>query len=245
MCLERYLFLSLLMDFAVLSAASRCLGIFRWTRVALASLIATVYGLLAALRPQPWRTPPIQLALLVILALEIRPRGLRCLTSIIPVLCGGMLFCGGFMTLLCRSSTFPDIPASCVCVVFLNGFMGIRRQALSTWTVTLRIMNNGRCTRFAALIDTGNRLTEPFSGQPVLIAEAPLVEAILPTDGWRQVAYGALNGSGTLSCFRADALWIETRHGPRRAADVWIAVMPRPLPGPTRALAPAELSLLI
>ena len=44
---------------------------------------------------------------------------------------------------------------------------------------------------------------------------------------------------------RADALWIETRHGPRRAADVWIAVMPRPLPGPTRALAPAELSLLI
>ena len=243
-CLERYLFLNLLMDFAVLTAASRALGIFRWRRVVPASLIAAGCGLLAAARPLPWCTPPVQLAMPAVLALLLRPRGLRCLGPIILMLCGGALFSGGFLSLLHSLPTFAAL-APCACAAALIGFMGVRRSALTTWTVALRVANNGRCARFIALIDTGNRLTEPLSGQPVLIAEASLVRDILPDAGWRQVAYGALGGGGTLPCFRADAVWVETRRGPRRVPDVWIAVMPRPLPGPARALAPAVLSLLI
>ena len=96
--------------------------------------------------------------------------------------------------------------------------------------------------RFTAWVDTGNRLTEPFSGQPVLVASAPLVRRVLPERGFRQVAYGSVGGRGTLHCFRPERIYIFRAGRRRRAPDAWIAVFPDWLPGAARALVPAEIA---
>ena len=96
--------------------------------------------------------------------------------------------------------------------------------------------------RFSALIDTGNRLREPLSGLPVLIAEAALVRDILPETGYRMLGYGAIGGNGRMACFHPDALWICRGPRKRRGPDVWVAVSPEPLPGLCQALAPPEFA---
>jgi 8-oxo-dGTP pyrophosphatase MutT (NUDIX family) len=92
-------------------------------------------------------------------------------------------------------------------------------------------------------IDTGNRLTEPLSGQPVLIANAHLMRKVMPENGYRQVAYGSVGGAGTLRCFRPEGVYIDVQGRRRRAPDTWVALFPDKLPGPAQALAPASYIL--
>ena len=102
---------------------------------------------------------------------------------------------------------------------------------------------NGRIARFPALIDTGNRLREPLSGLPVLIAEARVLRDILPPGGYRTLSFGGLGGVGRMACFRPDAVWIGRGAARRRGPDIWVAVSPAPLPGLCQALAPPEFAL--
>jgi len=108
--------------------------------------------------------------------------------------------------------------------------------------VTLCLRVGSRSASFPALVDTGNRLREPLSGLPVLIAEAPLVRDILPKTGYRTLGFGALGGEGRMACFRPDALWIVSGRKRRRGPDIWVAVSPTPLPGLCQALAPPEFA---
>ena len=113
------------------------------------------------------------------------------------------------------------------------------------WQVDIRLDVDGRTTRFSALIDTGNRLREPRSGQPVLIAEAGLLRSVLPETGYRVLPFGGVGGSGRMACFRPNEVWIERAGRRTRAPDVWIAIAPESLPGSARALAPCEFAAVI
>ena len=126
----------------------------------------------------------------------------------------------------------------------LSLLLSLRRRIRTTWYIELCVAAGGNTTRFQALIDTGNRLREPISGLPVLIAEEHLLSKILPETGYRAVAFGALGGGGMLKCFHPDGIWAVTRHGLSATPDVWIAVSPGRLPGTTQALAPGEFLTL-
>ena len=88
---------------------------------------------------------------------------------------------------------------------------------------TIRITFEGKEVLLSAFCDTGNKLTDPFDGTPVIICEYRVVKEILPQalqryfadctgippeTGWnrkiRLVPCQTVNGSGMIPCFFPD-----------------------------------------
>lgn len=110
----------------------------------------------------------------------------------------------------------------------------------------LQIEMDGKAVEVKALYDSGNHLTEPFSGQPVAIITYGAAAKILPprwliavTSAWNQdvpppdtavsaglriVAYQALGGSGLLYAFKPSRLTILGQDGERDATGAYVAV---------------------
>ena len=238
MSIERYLLTSFMIDAAILGAAARACGAFRAGRIAGLAGVCALYGALAAARPFPWSTLPVQAGLLIPVSAAIcgEKRAERVMLAGLTAF-GGVVAAAGTSVLLGGGLVSPMLGA---CLFAL--LMGSRARLVTEWNVRLGMRFGARTTRFRAFIDTGNRLREPISGLPVLIVESRLLCGITPDDGGRSVAYGALGGGGVLRCFRPDAMWIETARGPRRAPAVYVAPYPGRLPGPASALAPGEFA---
>ena len=243
MSIEAFLAVNLVADLALLGAVARALGCFDWRRIILADCVCGAYAVLAAARPAPWAAWPVQLALLaVVSALIAGRRGPSLVRKAALLLAVTALLAGGTRAL--SPALRGPLGGGCALLgaALLSLMLTARHPLRRDWYVSLALDGGGRTARFCALIDTGNRLREPISGQPVLIAEAALLGGVLPPDGWREVRFGAVGGGGRMACFRPARLWIE-RHGRRtRAPDCWIAVSPAPLPGEARALAPCEFA---
>lgn len=83
-----------------------------------------------------------------------------------------------------------------------------------------------------ARADTGNALTEPFSGLPVIVCEATALSPILPPmspetlpPGFRLIPYESLGGAGVLPAFRPRRVTFKNG-GP---LDCFVAVSQKPL----------------
>lgn len=241
MGIEGFLAINMAADFALLASVSRTMGLFSWKGVLMADAACAALAVLAGLRPS--LNPFVALASPAVAALIVTRRAAPRLWAVFALtLFGQALLCGGIARLL----PLPPILAAPVCLVagaLLTLLVGIGRPPASRdWLVPLCLSAGGRCARFPALIDTGNRLREPRSGLPVLIAEARLVRDILPETGYRTLGFGGLGGDGRMACFRPDAVWIGSGRRRRRGPEVWVAVSPTPLPGLCQALAPPEFA---
>lgn len=223
-------------DFCILAAVSRGFGAFRLRRTALAAALCALYGVLCALMPA-LGAPMVQALLLPPVAMLTLGRA----APLRAAACALALAAAARVTGACAAQS-GRLAAACVLAAPMACGLQIRRQRRMTNArpAEIEVFNNGTAVRFTACVDTGNRLTEPFSGQPVLIASAPLLRRVLPEAGYRQVAYGSLGGGGTLQCFRPERIYISQSGLRRRAPDSWVAVFPHRLPGPVQALAPAE-----
>lgn len=241
MGIEGFLAINMAADFALLASVSRTMGLFSWKGVLMADAACAALAVLAGLRPSLNRF--VVLASPAVAALIVTRRAAPRLWAVFALtLFGQALLCGGIARLL----PLPPILAAPVCLVagaLLTLLVGMGRPPASRdWQVPLCLTVGGRSARFPALIDTGNRLREPRSGLPVLIAEARLVRDILPETGYRTLGFGGLGGNGRMACFRPDAVWIGSRRRRRRGPEVWVAVSPTPLPGLCQALAPPEFA---
>lgn len=238
MSVELCFLIELLSDFSLIWAAARSMGCFRLQRCAMASALAALYGVLA--RAVPMLSGP-QVQLVLLLPLSMLVSGSFSLQ--VPATCALTLAVTAIVTGTCAASiahvplALATIPALCALTTRL------RRSLLSSLPTRVEVVNQGHTAVLNALIDTGNRLTEPLSGQPVLIANANLLRGVLPQTGYRQVAYGSIGGKGLLHCFRPDRVYISFQGHRLRAPDTWIAPFPDRLPGIAQALAPAEFLL--
>ena len=244
MSIELFLIVNGLADVALLGATARALGLLRWKRVLACGGLCALCGALAAPRPYPFAAPCASLALLAVASLWLAwgcPA--RVLLKTAAFLCGGALLAGGASLLPFWALRGPvAFPCALCGATLLTLILAAKKPLSGDCQVRLSITVDGRTARFPALIDTGNRLREPMSGQPVVIAEARLLEGALPASGWRELHFGAVGGGGRMACFKPSGLWIEGRRGRTRAPEAWIALSPGPLPGSARALAPAEFA---
>jgi stage II sporulation protein GA (sporulation sigma-E factor processing peptidase) len=241
MGIEGFLAINMAADFALLASVSRIMGLFSWKGVMMADTACAVLTAVAAVRPS--LSPFVALASPAVASLIVTHRAAPRLWSVFTLtLFGQALLCGGIARLLPLPPMFA-VPICLASGALLTLLVGAGRPLpCRDWLVSLCLSVDGRSARFPALIDTGNRLREPFSGLPVVIAEARLVRDILPEAGYRTLGFGGLGGEGRMACFRPDALWVGTGRRQRRGPEVWVAVSPTPLPGLCQALAPPEFA---
>lgn len=241
MSIEGYLAINLIADFALLAVVSRTMGLFSWRRVLAADALCAALAAMAAVKPATALFAALTSPALA--ALVVTRRGARRLWAVFTLtLVVQALMCGGLARLVAlpRALAAPVCLGGCALLSLL--IRAGHPPGLRDWQVSLCLSVGGRRVRFPALIDTGNRLREPLSGLPVLIAEARLIRDILPESGYRTLSFGAIGGEGRMACFRPDALWIGSGPARRRGPDLWVAVSPGPLPGLAQALAPPELT---
>lgn len=113
----------------------------------------------------------------------------------------------------------------------------LRRRAPKEHLFRVRLTHGGCQVTFPCLYDSGNHLTEPFSGRPVLVVERDAVQALLtvppsveemPAEkGWRLVPYDTLGGSGLLPAFLTDSAVVLLRGGERPLPPCYVAVCDR------------------
>ncbi len=111
-----------------------------------------------------------------------------------------------------------------------------RRNSLCRLTVN----SKGRSVTMDALLDTGNTLTEPFSGLPVVVVNEKQINNLMPDEiksirntGFtpsaklRVIPYTSVGGNGLLMGFMPDSITVE-RNGERiETGNVYIAVADR------------------
>lgn len=216
-------------------------------RICPAAVLGAVYALACALWQAVWlRSIPAQtiVMLLMLLIAGGRAGGKLRLAAAMAM---GTLLMGGLLEI--ALARWPGLMGFLGAVTLGCALLWLaqdrRRMGLRGLTIRVSVRQGGRRARFEALIDTGNRLQEPFTGLPVLIAEERLVAQILPRDGrtLRRIPYGGLGGCGFLEAFRPDQMHFARTDDWQRAPEVWIAVYPGRMSGRIHALAPPVFAL--
>ena len=104
----------------------------------------------------------------------------------------------------------------------------------------IRIFYEGKSTVLKGFMDTGNSLSEPFSGTPVAVASAESLENIIPEDmlsaikneclstkfGLKLVPCKTVSGSVLMPAFRPEKVFIKTENGEFEAEDIMIGISP-------------------
>lgn len=218
--IELFLLDNLMMNYLTLRLASVFAGCGArpWRLVAGAAFGAT-YALVSMAWLPVLRALVPKLLLSLVMALPIMervrtyPKAFLCLL-ISACLMGGVMFSllllfGGQFYNGAYISTVPvrmALLAACICACLPRLVVGMlyamRQRRL---TVRLRIRFADRTIELTALIDSGNLLTEPLSGLPVIVLRPGLMPRIKRT---RPVAYRTVNGTGLLYAARPTELMV-------------------------------------
>lgn len=149
-------------------------------------------------------------------------------------------------------SFFSLIAASVLCyaVTAILGKLTGHKAAGDT-LLEITVTRNGKTVRGQALLDTGHSLTDPFTGESVLVADKSFVKHLLPenTALWlegkteqcekvRLIPYTAVGSSGLLPCFRADEVELSDGKNHYRLKNAEIAVSDGAMP---QAVIPPEM----
>lgn len=124
---------------------------------------------------------------------------------------------------------------------------GRRAPVGHRWRVRLTV--GQRQTEVTCLYDSGNHLTEPFSGLPVLVLERAVAEQLVSVpvsvadleEGWRVIPFHSIGGEGVLPAFVADKIEVLSGEEATPLGRCYIAVCPRLGRGEYQALMGSEM----
>lgn len=246
--LDSLLFFELASDLTLLWAAGKlCQARRRKLRLLAAAFLGAAYALLSILWPPAATLPGKAVSLAVMLLIAYgREKGLWRLSLAFLAMCA--VYAGAASAVIWTAGR-----ASLRALVFALGIsLGVcalpfRFSGKRGGKVRLRLVCGDRSVELTALRDTGNRLREPVSGDPALIAEEgvllpllePEVQARLTAtaglsaperltilgSGFRLLPYRTLEGSGLLLAFRPELVYVDGTICP----GIWAALSPGPL----------------
>jgi len=230
-------------------------------RLLLASLLGGASSLLIFIPPVPWWLLAILKLLLSAAIVWVAfgyvswRRALRCFAAFFGV---NFAFAGVMLALYLtlkpggmfyqNGAVYFDVglPAfvvfACLCYAAARGLgVLLRRRHPGGDACEATIRAVGRSITLPALYDSGNRLTDGFTGAPVLVAEFAALERFLPEDLraffrdemnfadipndhlWRprlrEIPFHALGQEGLLPAFRTDVVVAKGRQGTGRKTD--------------------------
>lgn len=230
------------------------LAVRRWSggsgkpwRLALGALVGAVSCLVLFLPPiSVWLSLLIRLvaaAAMVLVAFGWQPRRvmlLFALSAALAGLCGALYFFlapQGFYVF--NGVVYFSVPPlllvalTVVCYGILWLFEQLlRRRAPREHLFRVTITHADCSVTFSCLYDSGNHLTEPFSGKAVLAVERQVAERLLTyipavSDlpvGWRLIPYNTLGGNGLLPAFIPDSVAVISRGDTHPLPSCYIAV---------------------
>ncbi len=267
--------------FLLMSAQFVCRRPPRRLRVLAASLLGGSYALTILLEPIP---PALSFALRCVVCIALRLvadgfgsmriflKGVLIFLLLNGVYAGAMLLCQMFIPQLLFSSgvLYLDISIPFLLLSTFIVYLCIRLAAYlflkspsraHIGSVTIYVADDS--VTGSGVFDTGNQLTDGFTGKPVLIVRPSLVRPILPQgvadfldgkelsscdipDAWRGklrlFPYSSVGAQGLLPAFRCDRAVVTHLTDSCIKEKLYIAVSPRPLyHGETDALFPAAL----
>ena len=237
--LEDFFFSDLLMDGCILAAVQRALDRTCLRRLFRALLVLQCFGIagmILHLNPALLQLAAYPFAAMALLGKRSFSAVLEAAASILCGYAAG----AGFLMLTGKRLTGTVCLLGLFCMLLFR-----RRHIRSHWNIEIILEKNGHRACFPALIDTGNRLREQFSGLPVLIAESAVLGKLTDTldpDACITLPYGVLGSSGEISCFRPDGLYIRCDGRRLPAPECLIAVFPQRISGRLHALAPPEFA---
>ncbi len=241
---EKFFLLNAWADALCLLLAARLTGSpVRLRRVIPAALLGAAYAVFAWMAGPVWQGPAMTaLSGLAMTLLALGKSGFRAFPGL---LAAGFLFSG-----LCRYLTgrgaalWPVLLTFTAAAAVLWHLPGRQRPGAGTLEIAWR----GQTARMPAMADSGNLLSDPVTGLPVVIVPRAAASPLLPSGldpgdlaslpmGCRLIGVETAAGRKTLMCFRPDAL--RLRQGKRtRALAAVVAVSGF---RETRALLPAAL----
>ncbi len=89
---------------------------------------------------------------------------------------------------------------------------------------SMKIINGGKTVNLLALTDTGNRLREPFSDSPVIVADEEKVKPVFSEKTVRLIPAATVSSSTYLTAFRPDRIVIKTPSGDRELENAYVAL---------------------
>ena len=247
-------------DYLLLLSAGKLCGLpLRRGRLALGALWGGAYALCAALWPRCFSPVPLRLLAGAGMAVIGFGLGRQTPKAVAAVLASAAAF-GGAVYALSSLSALPRAGAPslrvllssfALCYALLSLLFRCAARRGRGRTAEVEIALAGRRVKLRALEDTGNELTDPVSGDAVLIAESAALAPLFPgeaalseTDAAAAMALWGARRPGRfrllpcasvtaeralIVCFRPD----EVRIGGRRASAL-IGISPHPLCGDGR-----------
>lgn len=108
--------------------------------------------------------------------------------------------------------------ASCFVVRIYN------RRLAAGEVFTLTVQNDGKSVELFALCDTGNKLREPFSDSPVIVADGTKLEELINPEKARIIPTKTTTGRDFLLSFKPERVTVRTSRGSEDIENVYIAL---------------------
>lgn len=243
---------NLFVNYFLLLAVGRFLHLaVRRLRLLAGAAVGAVFSLSILLPPLPAVLPllfRLALSLLLILISFPIPTGKRLVQAVLAFYLVSFAFAGFFLALWLLTSAEGIFVRNSIVYFDLSPLVFLLSSVLAYAVVRLLQRVTGReepaaltCrvearrgsarVVFTARVDTGNSLTEPFSGAPVIVAEKGAVAGLRPStaEGCRLVPFHTVSGGGLLRAFRPDSLVISCGGRAFQPAEAYIAVSEQPL----------------
>ena len=231
--IDVFFLINFMMDYLLLAAVCRMLSMeFKRRRVLLGALMGAVLTCLVIIIPTGGIVRLILCHLIVNSAMVMTGLGVKSareLMKALLILYGGGFLLGGIFSFFgqyIRTGSlfflFAVVSYEVLEAVWAF-FRQVHRQ--NGYTCEAQIETAGKRIRLQGLIDTGNRLKDPLSGQPVCIVEREAVlELLEKAKEQRQIGFrsvGNTNAKILLVRMESLTLWGKSK---KQIRDVWIGI---------------------
>ncbi len=98
------------------------------------------------------------------------------------------------------------------------------RNQISETHYQVEVRYHQQTAHLEGLADTGNALTDFYTGKPVIICDRSLLGTIAEPEHSHIVPYLTVAGSGTLEVFQPDEVIISPEHGTEKTVDALIGI---------------------
>ena len=90
--------------------------------------------------------------------------------------------------------------------------------------LTITVENGGESVTLSALSDTGNKLREPFSNYPVIVADRERLSAAASDKTARLIPTSTVGGKAFMTAFKPDRVTVKTSKGSEEIQNVYVAL---------------------